>query len=357
MILYIALKDIKSFFRSEKKVFIWLLICMVCGSFALNFSYSFARYCGKVYEHSSDADVVRYKINGYATAKSVESIFSQISNGDFPDIKDYQLFKSSENGYTIAGSSVISERTGEFTGLWSEGYFSDIQNDGTNACAVDEKLLDFGDKTYMSGEIFVLDEEEYTIKGVFEPWETNTGVVIFADKFLLKYHEIDSLWITFTEQLNESQSIEFKNIIKENIEHANVIAPLQPGEYSEDLVTSYFLQYSIIIIMLVICLVSLLKYWQSVNLPAYTVYWINGATKGNMLGLSLCESLVMCGFTYIIGLGLNAASRCFFLKESTLTLGDIGFGFVIFFGTFGIFTMVNTFKLCSEFKTANGRRD
>lgn len=357
MLLYITFKDIKSFFRSEKMVCIWLLVCMICGSFALNFSYSYARYCGKIYEHNSDADVMRYKINGAVSAKNAENILSQISNGGFPDIKDYQLFKHSDNGYTIAGSSVISEKTGEFTGVWSEGYFGEINNDGKNVCAVSEKLLDFGDRMYMSGESFVFDGEEYTIKGVFEPWENETGVVIFADKFLKKYQEIDGLWITFTERPDKEQSAEFKKIIEENIGQPNIKAPPEPGEYAADIVREYILQYSAIIIMLVVCLVSMIKYWQSVNLPAYTVYWINGATKANMMGLSFCESLTLCSFTYLIGLGLNAVSRCFLLKDSTLTLGDIGIGFALFWGTFGVFTLINTGKLCKEFKIANLRRD
>lgn len=129
------------------------------------------------------------------------------------------------------------------------------------------------------------------------------------------------------------------------------------GGEGSDTVRSNEIQYTIIVIMLVVCLVSLIKYWQAVNLSAYTVYWINGATNGVIIGAALCESLLLCGSTYLVGLGLNALSRLFMTKTASLTLNDILIGFGVFFGVFAVFTLINTTKICKRFNTANVRRD
>lgn len=355
MIWYIALKDIVSFFRSEKKVFIWLLICMVCGSFVLNFSYSFARYRGDIYEYNSGETVARYKINGNSTVASAKNILDDLSAGDFPKVDNYQLFGQSRSGYGVVGSSYISESSAAFTGVWREGYAYEIQDTG-NVCAVNINLLDYGDRLKMTGEKFTLDGDEYTIRGVFEsinPYD----IVIFSDNFMKKFDEINSLWVTFSERLNEKQAAEFEALIKTNIEGGSISYPPEPGTVGSDIVKSNEIQYTAIIILLEVCLVSLIKYWQSVNLPAYTVYWINGATNGCIMKVAACESLVLCTVTYLVGLGLNAVSRNLFSRNSPLTFGDVIIGFAVFFGTFAVFTLINTAKICKEFKVANVRRD
>lgn len=128
MIWYITFKDIASFFFSKKKVFIWLVICMICGSFVLNYSYSFARYRGEVYEYNSDAGVERYKINGTSSTSSAKKIPEQINDGDFAGVNDYQLFRRSDAEPVVVGSSFISERSSAFTGSWTEGYYSEESN-------------------------------------------------------------------------------------------------------------------------------------------------------------------------------------------------------------------------------------
>lgn len=357
MIWYITFKDIASFFRSEKKVFIWLLICMIGGSFVLNYSYSFARYRGEIYEYNSGDEVLRYKINSVSQTENCTSIIDQINQSGLPGIKNYQFFKKSEDDYTIVGSSFISENSSAFTGLWIEGYANEIENTGENVCAVNGNLLDYGERLKMTGEIFILDDEEFEIKGVFEFSINSTGIVIFADKYTEKYKECDSLYITFSQRLNKEQCAEFENIVKANAENCTIAYPPEPGTIGADVVKANELQYTAIIIMLVICLVSLIKYWQAVNLPAYTVYWINGATNRGIMCIALCESLILCVSTYLIGLGLNAAARRLFTFSASLEPNDILIGFAVFFGTFAVFTLINTAKICREFKITNVRRD
>lgn len=356
MIIYITVKDIISFFRLERKVFIWLLICMVCGSFVLNYSYSFARYRGAVIEYNSGDTITRYKINCNSTMLYVNRILTKVSGSGFPEIKNYQIFGKSKDGYTIVGSSYISSQSSSYTGLWREGYAAEIKNEGEKVCAVDESIISYAGRLKMVGEEFFLDGEKFIIKGVYE--DSNIAqVVIFADDFADMYDTIDGMWVTFSERLDENQCKLFEQIIKENIQHGNMICPPEPGTLGSEDVKSNEIQYSAIIIMLMVCIVSLIKYWQSVNLSSYTIYWINGARKLTILCVALCESVILCVSTYLVGLGLNAAFRNIMSFNISLTVNDALIGFGIFFGVFTIFTLINTSKICKQFKVADIRRD
>ncbi len=357
IIWYITFKDIASFFNSQKKVFIWLIICMICGSFVLNYSYSFARYRGDMYKYATGADIPRYKVNGISKASDAEKILSEIRGGDFPEIREYQIFGKSNDGLAVVGSSFISENSASYTGTWSEGYYNEIPNGLDNVCAVNIKLLDYGERLKMTEEVFVLDGEEFTIKGVFEPFRNNNDIVILAYKFLEKYDNADNLWLTFEQRPSEAQSRKLEQIIRDKIPTAAILPPPEKGAEGAQTVRSNQLQYSAIIILLLVCLVSLIKYWQSVNLPAYTIYWINGAANSRIMQVAACESLVLCLATYLAGLGLNVLSRNIFTRNSPLTLQDILIGFGIFFGTFALFTLINTAKICKQFKVTNIRRD
>lgn len=357
MILYITLKDIKAFFMSEKKVFIWLLICMIGGAFVLNYSYSFARWRGEMYEYSVEADVPRYIIRGNAPSKNADALIKYLEAGEFPDVKSYQLFGKSDEGLNVVGLSVISRSTGSFSGYWVEGYKYNFDRSEALACAVNVDLLEYGERLKMTGEPFALDGEEFTIRGVFENVRNDTDVIIFPEKFLEKYGEVSKVWVTFSERLDDEKFARLETLVRERLPGCGITKPPEPGVEGSDTVRSNEIQYTIIVVMLVICLVSLIKYWQAVNLPAYTVYWINGAANGVIIGVALCESLLLCGSTYLVGLGLNALSRLFMAKTASLTLNDILIGFGVFFGVFAVFTLINTVRICKRFKVANIRRD
>lgn len=357
MILYITLKDIKAFFMSEKKVFIWLLICMIGGAFVLNYSYSFARWRGEMYEYAVEADVPRYIIRANAPSKNADALIKELEANGFPEVKSYQFFGKSDEGLNVVGSSFISSSTGSFSGYWFEGYRYNFDRSETLACAVNVKLLEYGERLKMTGEPFTLDGETCTIRGVFDNVGNDTDVIIFPEKFLEKYGEVSKVWVTFAQKLDDAEFTRFENLVRESLPGCGITKPPEPGAEGSDTVKSNEIQYTIIIIMLVVCLVSLIKYWQTVNLPAYTVYWINGASNGVIIGVALCESLLLCGSTYLIGLGLNALSRLFMTKTASLTPNDILIGFGIFFGVFAFFTLINTVRICRQFKVANVRRD
>ncbi|MDE7230370.1 MAG: hypothetical protein K2N56_07805 [Oscillospiraceae bacterium] len=357
MILRITLKDIAAFMRSERKVFFWLLACMVCGSFVLNYSYSFARWRGEMYEYAVEADVPRYKIRAKGASADADALIKALGADGFPETESYQFFGETDEGLKIAGSSFISKSTGAFTGYWTEGYKYKFERSETNACAVNNGLLEYGERFKMTGEPFTLDGEEFTIRGVYEAIRGDCDIVIFPEKFLEKYDKVSEVWITFAKRLDDAQLGRFEQLVRERLPGGNITKPPESGVEGSNMVKANELQYSAIVIMLVVCLVSLIKYWQSVNLPAYTVYWINGASNGVIIGVALCESLILCGSTYLVGLGLNALSRLFMTKTASLTANDILIGFGIFFGVFAVFTLINTVRVCKRFKVANIRRD
>lgn len=359
MIFHITFKDLAAFMRSEKRVFFWLLACMVCGSFVLNYSYSFARYQGRIFDWVSGADKAKYSVV-CSSAEGIEkaaAIIERVSGNDFPEIESYQLYHNSEDGYPVVGSTEISRKvTG---GSWSEGYHRNIENVG-NVCAMNADQLDYGSRIKMSGESVVIDGENFIVKGVFEPYRSNIGALIFADKFLEKYDDFMQISITFKERLDDARQSEFERVVRENVTGRMTVPP-KPGSSGEEATRSTEIGFSMMAVILVLCLVALLKYWQRVNLPAYTVYWINGATNSTIMRIALCESLLLCVVTYAAGLGLNVLTRKifsgFFSATAPLELSDIVMGFAIFFGTFTIFTVINAAKICKTFRVTNVRRD
>lgn len=359
MILRITLKDIAAFVRSEKQVFFWLLACMVCGSFVLNYSYSFARYQGRLFDWMNAVDKAKYGIvcSGAEGVEKATAILDRVTKDDFPEIESYQLFRDSEDGYPVVGSTELSLKvTG---GMWIEGYHRNIENVG-NVCAMNTSLVDYGDRIRMTGESVVIDGEEFIVKGVFNPYWDNMGAVIFADKFLEKYDDFTQISVTFKERLDDVQQSELERVVRENVT-GRITVPPKPGSTNKEVTRSSEIGFSMMAVILVLCLVVLLKYWQQVNLPAYTVYWINGATNGTIMRIALCESLLFCVVTYAAGLGLNVlAHKIFsgiFSATAPLELSDIIMGFVIFFGTFTIFTVINAAKICKTFRVTNVRRD
>lgn len=355
MILWITFKDIAAFFRSEKRVFIWLIVCMVCGAFVLNYSYTFARWYGDMYEYNLGADIARYKANGSGNSGDADALLNKIQSGGFPELTEYQFFTQS-HGFTVSGSSVLTRNSAAYTGMWVEGYARPIEHD-KSAIAVSDSVLEYGERLKMTGEVYTLDGEDFIIRGVYEksPWG-EADAVIFSDKFLEKYRTYDALWLTFSERLNGEQTVLLEQILGEYAD-LRITEPTMPGSAGEPYTRACRLQYSAIVVLLVVCLTSLIKYWQRVNLPTYTVYWINGATFGTIITAAMCEAMFLCVPTYLAGLLANFAVRRFSSWKASLTANDLLIGFGIFFGTFALFTLINTVKICREFKVANVRRD
>lgn len=361
MIWYVTLKDIYSFFHKEKQVFFGLLIGMLITAFVLNYSYSFARFRGGLYDQALGADLPIYQITCSTPVKlsEFEKVLPDFKKAGLPETVSVTCRTSTADGKRITGSTEITPDGAWLTGTWTEGYAVSVSPNEKNACAVSDKLLKYDGRLKMTSETVSIDDEDFIIRGVYETFAGSgeADIVIFLDKYREKYGAFDDIWITFDEILSEKEKQTFENLVKKYVEHGSIRYPEMETGQGELIAKSNQLQYSIFIVLLVVFLASILQYWYDVNLPAYTVYWLTGAKNRRILGIVFCETLLLCGSSYIVGLFLNAVCRLVFTKNAPLTISDMALGFGIFFGTMLIFGLINMVRLCRTFSVTNIRRE
>lgn len=359
MIWYVTLKDIFNFFKSERIVFIWLIVSMITGSFILNYSYAFARYRGDLYDYNMGTDTPVYKISSSdKVALSVfDAVFSDFEDAGLPEVVSVTCLTCAENGMRVAGSAQISPEDFPLTGLWVEGYALPISADTRDACVVEESMLSYGNRVKMTGETFSLDEEDFVICGVYESFGGAADVVIFMDRYKEKYGCFDDIWIVFQEKLDENEQQMFETTIRKYIEHGSITYPDISGGAGEMITVSHQLKYSVLMVLLVVFLASIIQYWYDVNISTYTVYWMTGASNRKILGVVFCETLLLCTGTYVTGLILNALFRLILTRNAPLTIGDVILGFSIFFGTMLVLSLVNMIRICRTFSVKNIRRE
>jgi hypothetical protein len=286
----------------------------------------------------------------------LDDILSEFDDAGLPKVVSVACYTTTENGLRIAGATELSTDVMQL-GLWVEGYALPISKDEIEACVVEESLLSYDGRMKMTGETFRLDEEDYVIRGVFEAFMAEADVVIFMDTYKEKYGYFDDVRITFQDELGKKEQQEFESIVKKYIEHGSISYPEMSSDGGAMVTGSNQTQYSIFIVLLVVFLASVIQYWYDVNISAYTVYWLTGASNKQILKVVCCEILLLCSSTYMIGLILNAISRLIFTRNAPLTIGDVAMGFGIFFGTMLIFSLINMFRICQTFSVNNIRRD
>lgn len=359
MVWYVAVKDIINFYRTEKHVFIWLIISMIVCSFVINYSYAFARYRGNLYDENMGENLPVYKIfsSDNIDFSTLENIFSDFENENISDVTAVSCMTNTKNGIRIVGSTELSPNNFKLTGAWVEGYASKIDSEQQNTCIVNESLLSYDGRLKMTGETYSIDGEDFVIGGVYESLNNTADLVIFLDKFKEKYKCFDEIWITFEEQLNSEQQQRMESVIKKYIEHRNIVFPEKTSETAQMITLSNQMQYSIFIVLLVTFLASIIQYWYDVNISTYTIYWITGASIKNILCVVLGETFILCTSSYIIGLLLNAISRQIVTKNAPLTVNDVVLGFSVFFGTMLVFGIINMIRICRTFSVNNIRRE
>ncbi len=359
MIWYVTIKDIINFYKTEKHVFIWLIISMVICSFVINYSYAFARYRGNLYDENMGENLPVYKIYGSENIEfsTFENVFSDLETAGIPEVTAVSCMTSTESGIRIAGSTEISPKNFKLTGAWVEGYASVINKDAQNICVVNENLLSYEGRLKMTGESYCLDDEDFTIGGVYESLNGTADIVVFIDKYKEKYGSFDEIWITFKENLNQNQQQVLETVIKKYVGHGSIHFPEMSSDTGKMITASNQLQYSIFIILLIVFLASIIQYWYDVNISTYTVYWITGASSKNILWVVFGETFVLSVSSYVIGLLLNVIARQVLTRNAPLTVYDIALGFSIFFGTMLVFGLINMIRICQTFSVNNIRRE
>ena len=252
MIIYIAIRDFVAFYRKEKRVFIWLIFSMIITSFLLNASYSFAKERGNITKYNSGVFIPAVTI--YCNAKvdysTLDNVVADIKESLLPDINEYVIFTKSKKGLIVEGRDRLTPDMSVFSGIWTEGYLSEIKEESGNECAVDSSVLDYGNRLEMIDEPLELDGYSYTIKGVYE-YKTSVDVVIFKDTFRKNFDGFDSISIIFKSTLDDENKTVLENIIKNNIGEADFKYNDEMTDTGDEVEMSNRLQYSIFILLLV----------------------------------------------------------------------------------------------------------
>lgn len=351
----ISMADIKAFSNKDKLVFCGLLFGMIISSFVINYAYSFARYRGEIYSHSTGEDIIIYKI--YSDEGINMSVIDKlISDLDLNEKKaDITLFGSSLANIRVAGVTDLSNNL--LGGIWTEGYYTKISPDDNNPCVINSELLSYNEKLKMIGESYRLDDFVCEIKGVFEPIGNKADIIIHTDLFRKLYKDTSEFWIQFDTPLSVEEESAFQEAIKNNIKHGTMILPEKDASGGDMITKSNQLQYSIFLILLVVFLALIIQYWYEKNTAVYTVYWMVGANAGDLLKIVACEIILLCVPTYVIGILLNVISRLFFNRNAEMMQKDFALGFGIYLGTILILSLINMYNIYRTSDLRNIRKD
>lgn len=361
-ILYITLKDVRAFFFRERKLFLFYLISMVICSFSINFAYSFANYRGEIYDQGTGESTPVLKV--YSEVPLSTDTFNKIldswndsdSGRKYP-IAEYVCFSENSRGLTIAGASFISPKYSRVTGLWAEGYWSEITPADGSVIAINGNLLDYSNnKMKMTGETYELDGREYIIKGVYEK-NGISDAMIFYDDFSENYGSMDSFWVIMQSDLDEDALKCFTSMLQGYIAHGSIEYPQNGATTGSMVSASNKMQYSLIIAVLVYFVAMMYNFWHERNLPAYTVYWVVGMPPIKIIGIAVTEMLLLFGGTYLVGLMFNLLVRLFLSDYLPVSIKDIILGFGLIFTIMLVCSIKNMYRMCKDFSLTNLKGD
>lgn len=347
MVMYCALRDLKSFYEKEKNVFCWLLIGMLTCAFVLNFSYSFARYRGDYYSYCTGADVASYKVTKTEgmSVSDILGIENEIEEESYPKITQMIYLTASKDGHRLAGARKLNKNQNLLSGLWFEGYAREDFSD--NGCAVNYSLLDYDGRLKMTGEKYNVDGKEYVIEGVYESLVGVADIIISENAYEKNYGKANTVYFIFEEMLNKEQEETLRALVSENFGDVIFETPAFDGN-AEAITESNQLQYSIMIILMAVFLASIVSYWFRVNKRTYAIYWLTGMKNKKIIRILCTEVIILCSGCYIVGLFLNMLIRLLFNYIPALTFKDFMIGILVYFGTILLLSLVKISEICKE---------
>lgn len=365
MILYITLKELCAFFRQKKEVFLFMVFCMISISFVMNYAFSFNRY--RVNELKRDIEpfnsVYWITPDNEIPCSEIEKIKSELKANGFPEIIETYLLSKTSEGEEIVGADYIAKDSIALNEFWLESTDDILTGSGGNFCVVNEDYFGFGihKEEYKGhikvvGEKLMIDNEEFEVKGVVKGL-TLKAFLIDLTKFKEKYPFCCKATFVFSEALNSTQEEEFYGIVRKHIEHGNV----QPLDWFDGSVSLLYntniLQYTAVIILSIICLVSMLEFWQNCNRTTYAIYWLNGASKNALVASSILGILMIALGGYLIGLCLSVATQFVFPMLAKLAFDDIILGFSLYMLCFIISGAIISIKEMRSIGINDIRRD
>ncbi len=302
------IKNIKSFIKTEKLIFILILICVIASSFIINFSYGlYQNY--HVIKEEQESDLGTFEItfnndlNGNYAAKDIlkntllsfsDSLNDSINmylvkpyTDEIPDGYGPIFIRFCISNGNIAPCEIFKENIEKNGAFISGTYFSEEQEkNGENVAlafnGTPETMMNENGTISFQGK-------EYEIIGV---QRIHTLIVPFES--LNSDTPIDDLIIGFTKHMTRSQYNEIKEKISGAFGEIAVIPELDIPE-SEN----YYLYNTIIIISILIAILSainfaiLYKYILSKRTKILSVFRMCGCTKFRALGMFLSECMII----------------------------------------------------------------
>ncbi|MDE6500985.1 MAG: hypothetical protein K2L10_02750 [Ruminococcus sp.] len=303
------IKNIKSFIRTEKIIFILILICIIASSFIINFSYGlYQNY--HVIKEEEESDLYSFEItfnndlNGdYASKGVLKNTLMSFSDSlndsidmyfvmpysDEINVDDYgnMIVRFCIKDGNIAPCELFKKNMQKNGTLMSGEYFSEEQEkNGENVALafVEDStgtLKDNGTLSFQGKEYKVIGTQRmHSLIVPFESLNSDTP--------------INDLLFNFVKPLTRSQYDEIKEKISDAFGELAVIPELDIPE-SEN----YYLYNTIIIISVLIALLSainfavLYKYILSKRTKSLSVFRICGCTKFKALGMFLSECMII----------------------------------------------------------------
>lgn len=360
MILYISLKEICAFFKQKREVFLWLIFCMICISFAMNYAFSFSRFnSNRIYNfYEPRARIFEINCNEETDLGAVDDIKSELESSGFPSVKETYLFKRFEDGREIIGADYIGKNADIFLmeEAWIETDDEILASGKDNVCLIAEDSIDEINGLTVVGEKYEADGEEYVIGGVVRGFFVETAMIPM-DKFKEKYASCSRVDLVFSEKLSDEQTDELYAVVQKHIEHGGIKRYKQPETAALSSYSSNVMLYAAVVLLAVVCLISMLEFWQNCNKTTYAVYWLNGASKKKLAASSVLGIIMLALGGYLIGLCLSAAAQFIFPMLTSLELTDIILGFSLYIICFIISGAVISIKNMNSIKISDIRRD
>lgn len=307
------IKNIKSFIRTEKTIFVLVLLCVITSSFIINFSYGlYQNY--HVIKSEEESELYEFEIqfrntsDNYATQAMMKHSLLSFSDTLNSGVDMYYVIPKVEEIPSEFGSvgirvciknnkfvpcELFKNNMHNYGTLVSGDYFSDEQEaNGENVALV---FNDINSENSLTKKLMIDDEtilfqgKEFKIIGV---QKIHSLIVPFNS--LAEDTPIDAFLIHFIKPVTRSQYNEIKEKVSANFGELAVIPELDIPETE-----NYYLYNTIIIISVLIAVLAsinfavLYKYILSKRIKTLAIFRMCGCTKLKTMIMFLSECMII----------------------------------------------------------------
>lgn len=322
-----TIKNIQSFIKNEKMIFILVLLCIITSSFIINFSYGlYQNYHVVKEEESSEFTEIDIMINDNdsVTKEKIKDCVFSVSDKTNDALKMYLVFPIVEEFYNrqdVDWNRLINRFVVKDNTIRPSEYFAQTLIDNGNMISGEY----FTDEQEISGDLVALVTpllEDQTLKDTMVDCTSEITTRVEGDKRWVKiqdkeyevigYHKQlatpyfpfesldesttfqDFIVLVFYKPITNSQYIDVKNNFEAVFGSAVTVPDMDIPE-SEN----YYLYNTIIIISILIAILAainfsvLYKYILSKRMKMLAVFRMCGCTKSKALAMFLSECMII----------------------------------------------------------------